>query len=171
MGKEIEKKYLVTEESLLNLGLHRTKGKVIIEQNYLAIGNEEVRIRKKVKDDEDKYTLTIKIGSGLEREEIENEITKETYKQINSNISTKPIIKYRETVLIDDLTLEIDTYVNEEFNELMVAEIEFNSIDEVNENILPNWAIQDITYDKSFKNQSLWNRLNVTKEYDGTDLE
>lgn len=170
MNKEIERKFLISQDSLLKLRVHKTYGKSYIEQNYLAIGNEEVRVRYKENSNLDsEYTLTVKNGSGIEREEFEKVITKDTYDQLNKR--TEPVKKYREKIELNSLVVEIDEYINEELKGLMIAEIEFKTIEEAIEFSLPEWAIKDVTDNKSYKNQSLWKTINLNvDDYDGMIL-
>lgn len=149
--KEIERKYIV---KLIPPQLPDMPYSYI-EQSYLAIGIEEVRIRKKKKENETKYFLTIKKGKGLSREEIETEISESTYNQLNKN--SKPIRKIRYTMPYNDFILEIDKYLD---IDLIVAEIEFKSEQEAKTFIPPDWLGRDITEDKVFKNQSIWEMLN-----------
>lgn len=150
MPKEIEKKFLVKEiPSKIKVGSTQQ-----IIQNYLAIGNEEVRIRlKKEQGKELDLTLAIKRGSGLEREEITNVISFETYKQLSASCLHLPIIKERSIVPYGLYTIEIDTYANKQ---LIVAEVEFESVAMAKAFIPPIWFGQDVTEDKDYKNQNLW---------------
>lgn len=152
MPKEIERKFLIEEMPFTE----NIIGRQYISQNYLATGDEEVRIRyKKERNTEPDLTLSIKRGSGLEREEITNIITRETYNQLALNCSTKPIIKTRILVQHGKHLLEIDTYEN---HPLIVGEVEFGSLKEAESFIPPTWFGQEVTEDASYKNQNLWKK-------------
>lgn len=156
MVKEIERKFLL-EEIPHDL---ETFKRYLITQNYLVVGLEEIRIREKenITNNEIEYTLCIKRGEGLEREEITHVISSETYQKLASISSTKPIIKKRLTSENEGLLFEIDVYENQS---LIVVEVEFESVEEANHFIPPNWFGEEVTLDQRYKNQSLWMHLNA----------
>src|SRR3954452_215013 len=121
--KEIEKKYLI-ETIPSELKLENSKE---IHQTYLAIGKEEIRVRKILKDGNESHTMTIKKGHGLTREEIEFEISKETYEQLLVCGSRKPLIKTRGKLVIGENIFHFDVYQNSAITNLKTIEIEFNS--------------------------------------------
>lgn len=100
---------------------------------------EEDRVRKKLSLDnlgqpaKTKFTRTIKRGSGLSREEIEEEIDQAEFEELvkSSQFFTprtgKPpqIHKIRTTTEIGARTLEIDRYLGSELGGLCLTEIEF----------------------------------------------
>lgn len=157
MAKEIEKKYLITSIPS-NLNVESEKE---IHQTYLAIGDEELRVRKTIKNGVEKHTLTIKRGGGLSRDEIETEITLSTYNQLLSSTIKTPLIKTRKTFKTTsgsfEYIAEIDIYQNIEG--LMVAEVEFPSETAAHNFIKPSWFEEDVTEDKTYKNQNLWNKI------------
>jgi len=155
MNKEIERKYLL---SSLPKDLETIETSEI-HQIYLATGEEEVRIRKIISNDEHKYTMTYKKGSGLSREEIEFDISKGTYTQLSRK--GKPLMKERTKYQLGNHILEVDIYQNFvlKANELIVAEIEFESIEEAGAFVTPTWFKREVTEDKAFKNQSLWKTI------------
>jgi adenylate cyclase len=158
---EIERKFLVNwiPENAIIL---QTK---LIEQNYLVIGDEELRIRKIVNDDgKEKMYIGFKKGTGLVREEFEKEISQDTYKQLSGMITTKPIIKVRKMFKIsnelNDILYEYDEYKNEELNGLQIVEIEFKDVPMSEKFIIPNWIDKEVTSDKKYKNQNIWKLIN-----------
>lgn len=154
MGFEIERKFII------DLWSNDIVAKEIqvITQNYLATGEEEVRIRKKsVNEKETLFTMEIKKGIGIKREETTYNLLEETYKQLAKNSLKKPIIKTRTLVELDDHILEIDRYRDFDF---IIAEIEFKSLEDALAFEPPAWFGKDVTTDKSYKNQSLWIKLN-----------
>lgn len=166
MTKEIERKFLLDKlpDTIKLIGLH------LIEQNYLSTGEEESRIRKEVSgiksftSSEPRYTSTTKRGWGLIREEEEKEITREEYALLNERIQRNPIIKVRGYVRIDGLKIEVDKYLNPELKELLIAEIEFDTAQDAVDADLPSWLGKDVTDDKSYKNQNLWQKIQVDHE-------
>jgi CYTH domain-containing protein len=155
LGTEIEKKYIVNElPNELNLITS-----TYISQTYLAIGEEEIRVRKL--EDENgnvnkSFTMTIKKGTGLEREEHEFFINERTYDQLLDGKSIKPLVKTRGTIDYEGLIYEVDLYKDFDF---IIAEIEFNTLEDVNNYIPPYWLSLDVTEDKSYKNQNLWKNI------------
>lgn len=157
MSKEIEKKWIVSiNEDILDGYVTETHE---IEQYYTEITKEyEHRFRKK----NDKYYETIKRGSGLEREEIETEITKEHYLEQEKNIKGIKIIKERREVEIENgLVCEIDKYYNPRIDQESIMEIEFKDKDQANNfniKILENYGIvikKDITTLSQYKNKNI----------------
>lgn len=155
MGKEIEKKYVI-EKIPIDLEMEDTKE---IHQTYLAVGIEEIRVRKILKDEKESHTMTIKKGSGLTREEIEYPITKETYSQLLEGSSRRPLIKTRSKVRLGELVFDLDVYKNTNDPELKTIEIEFDSEEEAHRFIQPVWFGKDVTEDKGYKNQNLWKEI------------
>jgi|tagenome__1003787_1003787.scaffolds.fasta_scaffold20652670_1 adenylate cyclase len=153
--KEIEKKYLI-ETIPSELKLENSKE---IHQTYLAIGKEEIRVRKILKDGNESHTMTIKKGHGLTREEIEFEISKETYEQLLVCGSRKPLIKTRGKLVIGENIFDFDVYQNSAITNLKTIEIEFNSEEDASCFIKPEWFGTDVTEDKRYKNQSLWKEI------------
>jgi adenylate cyclase len=148
MALEIEKKYLITTiPKAITFESEKE-----IHQTYLATGEEELRIRKNIKNGKETHTLTIKKGSGLSREELETEISLSTYNQLLSTTTKKPLIKTRKVTKVVynecEYIVEIDIYKNIE--DLIVVEVEFEK---------PIWFGEDVTEDKSYKNQKLWKKI------------
>lgn len=157
MSKEIEKKYLLSSipENII------LESESEIHQTYFAVGEEEVRVRKKINKQKESHTLTVKKGSGLSREEIETEISLSTYNQLLSSTTKKALVKTRKTtkILHDGLEYlaEIDIY--KDIDDLIVVEIEFENEITANKFKKPLWFGEDVTEDKRFKNQNLWATL------------
>ncbi|QST02186.1 hypothetical protein IMZ31_22295 (plasmid) [Pontibacillus sp. ALD_SL1] len=151
MNKEIERKFLV--KRVPNGVMKET----IIHQTYLAIGDEEIRIRKKISDEAETHTLTIKKGAGLVREELETKITNETYEQLRVSSSSFPLIKKRKVLNFhsngNSYTAEIDLYQKFDF---VTVEIEFPDEEAANAFKKPNWIGDEITGYPRFQNQNLW---------------
>jgi adenylate cyclase len=149
--KEIEKKYLINKKEVpKDLLIDSVKH---IKQTYLAIGLEEIRIREIGEDDKSKHTMTVKKGSGLSREEFEFDISKETYEQIMLFVDRKPLQKIRSEIVMDGNKFDLDFYHD---SNLATIEIEFDSEKEAYSFVPPKWFGEDVTKDKSYKNQTLW---------------
>lgn len=158
MAKEIERKFLIS------LGDLPSDLRIIdnryITQTYLAVGDQEVRIRRTSTfnlDLETKQTMTVKTGSGLVREEIEIPIEESTYAQLLEVASQhKELQKNRVSVDWNGVILMVDVFISFEFS---IIELEFDTEDEAIEFIPPEWFGKEITYDKEYKNQSLWLKI------------
>lgn len=157
MSKEIERKFLLsTIPNELVIKEKRT-----IYQSYLAVGKEEVRIRRvHYENSSDKFYLTYKNRQKgkITRKEIEIEITGMTYDQLNNR--SKPIIKDRLLISIgNDLWAEIDIFNNIGF-ELKTVEVEFKSVTEAERFTPPEWFGKELTGTGEYANQSLWENIN-----------
>lgn len=155
MGKEIEIKYLIDKipDNVLEV--------LNIEQYYTKIsGLEEIRYRS-VNNNE--FFRTVKRGHGILREEYEVKINKEDYEENKNKIVGKYISKQRSLVeySIDSKTyvIEVDKYKGE-LEGLLVAEVEFESIEESNKFVenKPDWFVEDVTEQKEYKNKNLATR-------------
>lgn len=156
MAKEIERKYVLTDRRLPSYVV--TENSRQIHQTYLAIGKEEVRVRKTIKEGQETHTMTIKKGSGLTREEIEFEIDVETYNQLLEGENRKPLIKTRRTMHLLGYEFDCDIYENAAIEGLQTFEVEFASEEEALAFEAPKW-LEEVTGDKRYKNQNLWKEI------------
>lgn len=131
---------------------------MIIEQTYLAVGEEQVRIRRTFNRRSDILCeLTIKRGEGLIREEISEEIGSGTYKQLLSISLGKPVTKTRLVVKIDGNIVEIDKFFDKN---LIIAEIEFPNKFQAEAYIPPSWFGKEVTKKSEYSNMNLWKSIN-----------
>lgn len=151
MSQEIELKFLVKE--LPNL---EGKPYLDIEQGYLCLGDkEEVRLRStSLPGHEHIYTLTVKKGSGLVRGEEEIRIEKQQFDQLWPMTRGRRLTKKRYDYWRENDDIEIDIYKGP-LKGLLVAEVEFESVEEAKSFEPPFWLGQDITNDERYKNRSL----------------
>jgi adenylate cyclase len=155
MTKEIERKFIL---GFLPSDMNIVKAQ-IIHQTYLAIGEEEVRVRKVIASRKESFYMTVKLGSGLVRKETEMEISKETYEQLLKGSNKTPLVKYRYKIESGGLPYEIDIYVNSKHLDLKTVEIEFSSEEEANVFVKPEWLGEEVTGEKRYKNQTLWKEI------------
>jgi adenylate cyclase len=146
MGKELERKFLVKDNSFKELCVGQ-----LYKQGYISINaNGTVRIRIVG----DKGFLTIKSkGDGIARDEFEYEIPLTDAEEMLQKICQKPFIeKTRYTYNYKGHIWEIDEFHGD--NEgLVVAEIELES---ENENFdPPEWLGEEVTYDIKYLNSNL----------------
>ena len=143
---EIERKYLIHElpENLTDYPFKQ------IEQGYLCT-SPVVRIRRS----DDKYILTYK-GSGLMmREEYNLPLTKEGYEHLKPKADGILITKKRYLIpLADKLTIELDIFENE-LAPLMLAEVEFETMEDADRFVPPEWFGEDVTFSTDYHNSTL----------------
>ncbi|MDP2303183.1 MAG: CYTH domain-containing protein [Ignavibacteria bacterium] len=147
MGKEIERKFLVSGEFK-----HLTSKNTRIIQGYLSsIPERTVRVRVKG----DKGFLTIKgIGndSGAARFEWEKEIAVTEAEDLMKICEPGVIDKTRYLVVSGSHTFEVDEFYGENKG-LTLAEIELNSEEEAFEK--PAWLGDEVTGDVKYYNSML----------------
>lgn len=146
MGTEIERKFLVTDDTWRGQGTA-----TVFRQGYLSTVKERtVRVRAAG----DEGTLTIKgITVGASRTEFEYPIPVADANAMLDELCEQPIIeKTRHVVDVDGTTWEIDEFagVNEG---LIVAEVELGSPDE--EFTPPDWLGDEVTDDPRYFNANL----------------
>jgi len=148
---EIERKWLVDKKELENLvvaAFHQER----IEQYYLNGPNDEWVIRLRKANNE--HFLTLKNKGLLSREEIEVKISKQTFDD-NIRLAKTKLTKTRHLIEINPKILgcyEIDVYDDYEF---ITCEVEFDTEEEANSFVAPDWCIQDVTQDPTYKNVNL----------------
>ncbi|MBC1936711.1 hypothetical protein HCA69_10060 [Listeria grandensis] len=157
MSLEIERKYLCETIQLENiLGIKIIK-EAILEQNYLLVGEDELRIRKKKMGPDDSYFLTIKKGLGLIREESEIIIPPMFYNYLNTYNGHKPLVKKRTIFTFEGNEFSYDEYKD---SKMRVIEIEFSCEEDATRFVPPTWIGTEVTDDKAYKNQNLWKEFN-----------
>lgn len=147
MPAEIERKFLL-EEPPEGLDSNRS---VEIEQGYLAISPEaEVRVRRAG----EACTLTVKRGSGEEREEIEVDLSEEQFEALWAGCRER-LAKRRYLVpLAEETTAEVDVYAGS-LEGLAVAEVEFPSREAARSFRAPDWFGREVTGERRYANQAL----------------
>ena len=113
---EVERKFLVSERPG-DLGPG-----VKMEQAYLAVDDDvEVRIRRT----ESACSLTVKIGSGLARHEVETPLSSAAFDELWPLVPRR-LRKVRHRVAVDGGIAEVDCYEGA-LGGLEVVEVEFDS--------------------------------------------
>lgn len=143
---EIERKYLI-DQLPADLASYPCK---VIEQGYLCT-EPVVRIRRS----NDNYTLTYK-GSGLMvREEYNLPLTAESFAHLKNKIDGRLITKRRYLIpLADKYTIELDVF-DGDLAPLKLAEVEFETEEEANSFIPPEWFGEDVTFSTEYHNSTL----------------
>lgn len=143
---EIERKYLISELPD-NLSQYPCR---TIEQGYLST-NPVVRVRK----DNDSYYLTYKGSGMMARKEYNLPLTKEAYEHMilkaDGNIITK---KRYEIPDENGKTIELDLFEGV-FKGLILAEVEFETIEEANSYTPPSWFVSDVTLNPKYHNSNM----------------
>jgi len=145
MGKEIERKFLVTGEAW------RTGEKKRYRQGYLSL-DEKRTVR--VRTTPEKGYVTIKgPGKGATRNEFEYEIPKTDAIELLESLCVKPLIeKDRYRVSHRGLMWEVDEFFGANQG-LVIAEIELESEDQALDK--PDWVGEEVTGDERYYNVNL----------------
>ncbi len=146
---EIERKFLVSD---IPVDLSEYKCR-IIEQGYLST-NPVVRVRK----DNDEYYLTYK-GKGLmAREEYNLPLNKESYEHLLKKADGNIITKHRYEIPDNNgKIIELDIF-DGVFKGTVLAEVEFDSIEEADSYTPPHWFTEDVTNNKEYHNSNMSKR-------------
>ena len=149
---EIERKYLLPDASLTE-GIRDC---LRIEQAYLC-ADPVIRVRR-VCDactGEQEFILTVKGRGLIAREEIEWKISEEAYESLAERRIGRTVIKDRYRKPLDEAhTLEIDVFRGELCG-LVLAEIEFADIADLESFAVPAYLENDVSEDPRYKNVSL----------------
>ena len=144
---EIERKFLLNRlpKALESYPFH------IIEQGYLTT-NPVVRVRK----EDDNYYLTYKGKGLLAREEYNLPLTQEAYETLLPKCEGNIISKKRYLIPLEntDLTIELDVFAPP-FSPLIMAEVEFDSMEAANNFQAPEWFEKEVTNDPAYHNSNM----------------
>ncbi len=142
---EIERKFLIKDlpKDLTSYPCSQ------IEQAYLN-ENPVLRIRRK----DDAYILTYKSKGMMAREESEFPLTKEAYEHLRTKADGKIISKTRYFIPLAPHTIELDVF-HGDMEPLIMAEVEFASIEEAKVFLPPDWFGQDVTMDRRYHNVNM----------------
>ena len=141
---EIERKFKV--RSLPKLSEYKYHE---IEQAYIN-DSPVIRVRK----EDDTYYMTYKGSGMLKREEYNLPLNKESYDNLSGFTKHRIISKRRYLIPYEGHTIELDVFLGE-LEGLIIAEVEFDSVEEAGEFISPDWFGEDVTYDKNYHNSNL----------------
>ena len=120
-----------------------------IEQAYI---NRKPTMRIRRQDDE--YYFTYK-GEGLmAREEYNLPLNEEAYCHLKEKADGKVITKTRYLIPYGGYTIELDVFEGE-LSPLVIAEVEFPSIEEAESFTPPEWFDKDVTSDPKYQNSNL----------------
>ena len=149
MGMEIERKFIVKKlpENVDSFD-HR-----IIEQAYLTT-EPTIRVRR----EDDRYYMTYKgvggANTSLAHEEYNLALTKEAYETLASKADGNIIRKKRVLIPYDGNMIELDIFA-EPFDDLIIAEVEFGSVEDAEAFNPPDWFDEDVTDRMEYRNAYL----------------
>jgi adenylate cyclase len=145
---EIERKFLV--KGLPPSGLPAESA--LIVQGYIMVGPDgsEVRLRQQG----DRFLQTIKRGKGLSREEVEVELTREQFLELWPLTKGRRLEKERFVIPYRRYVIELDVF-HGELESLVIAEVEFDSLEESENFTCPDWFGEEVTGDPRYLNQNL----------------
>ena len=121
-----------------------------IEQGYLCT-EPVVRIRRQ----DDEYYLTYKSKGFMTREEYNLPLTKDAYLHLKPKADGLVISKTRYLIPEKNrLTIELDVF-HQEYEGLLLAEVEFSSQEEAESYCPPDWFGEDVTFSSRYHNSTL----------------
>ena len=118
-------------------------------QGYLS-RNPVVRIRK----DGEKYELTYKSGAGMAHEEANLPLSEESFYHLLEKIDGKTIEKTRYRIPYGNFTIELDIF-HGHMDGLVMAEVEFESVEQALSFTPPDWFGEDVTSDRNYRNATM----------------
>ena len=131
-----------------------------IEQGYLC-GNPVVRIRKKNQE----YILTYKSRIGVEQvdgvcacNEVEVPLTEESFLHLREKIDGILIEKTRYLIPYQEYMIELDVF-HGCYEGLVIAEVEFPSIEDSNHFVKPEWFGENVSDDGRYSNRALSEKI------------
>lgn len=142
---EIERKFLVKKlpDDLAQYACRR------IRQAYVCT-DPVIRVRQK---DED-YILTVKGEGFLEREEFELPLSREQFKRLLAKSEGQSISKDRYCIPFGKYTIELDIFAPP-FAPLVLAEVEFESVEAANAFVPPDWFGEEVTHENEYTNAAI----------------
>lgn len=143
---EIERKYLIKTLP----PDYETYPHEEIEQGYLST-HPVVRIRKS----DEQYMLTYKGFGLMVREEYNLPLTKEAYEHLRPKADGILIHKIRYKIPYQTkYTIELDLFLDS-LAPLILAEVEFETEEEANSFLPPEWFGEDVTFSTDYHNSTL----------------
>lgn len=122
-----------------------------IQQAYLCT-EPVIRIRK----EDEEYYLTYKSKGLLEREEYNLPLTKEAYEHLLPKADGRILTKRRYRIPIEgtSLTIDLDLFSGV-YEGLCLAEVEFETRQEAEQFVPPDWFGKDVTFSGEYQNSRL----------------
>lgn len=146
---EIERKFLIDYKK----AEYKEYPHKELEQGYLSV-NPVVRVRR----EGDEYYLTYKGAGMMAREEYNLPLNEESYKHLLAKADGNIISKTRYFIPLGNYTIELDEF-HGVFAPLLMAEVEFPTIEEANSFTPPDWFGEDVTNDPNYHNSNMSRRV------------
>ncbi len=146
---EIERKFLVDDLPFDLADCRRME----LRQGYLAIDDGR-KLSVRIRQEDEVYRLTIKAGIGMARTEVELPLDKSQFDSLWPEARPASLEKVRYLKQIDDVLYEIDIY-DGSLAPLIIAEVEFGSVEDAEAFQPPPWLSRDVTDDARYLNQNL----------------
>ena len=144
---EIERKFLISKlpENLSDYPFHQ------IEQGYLTT-NPVVRIRRQ----DDDYILTYKGNGMMAREEYNLPLNQASYEHLLTKVDGIVLTKQRFLIPLPgtSCTAELDIFSGH-YKGLMLVEVEFETEEQANAFVPPEWFGKDVTFSGEYQNSRL----------------
>jgi CYTH domain-containing protein len=99
-----------------------------------------------------KYFQTIKVGTGLIKEEYEIALTKKQFDYMWPSTENCRLEKWREKILYNGKIVELDEIILKDRTRLRLIEIEFSSEEEANRFNVPDFFGKEVTEDERYSN-------------------
>ncbi len=147
MTKEIERKFCVRKMP----DITACTG-VEISQGYIAVDEDDTEVRLRRKDK--RFYQTVKIGKGVQRTEVEVELSRAQFDTLWPLTAGRRVEKVRYEIAEGVWTIELDVYCGR-LKGLVVAEVEFETVAESSRFVPPPWFGRDVTDDDRYKNATL----------------
>lgn len=112
-----------------------------------------VRVRR----EGDEYVLTYKGGGMMVREEYNLPLNKESFEHLIQKADGRVIEKTRYFIPFGKYTIELDVFKGE-LAPLVMAEVEFETVEEAERFIVPEWFIEDVTNNPEYHNSRMSQR-------------
>jgi len=132
-----------------------------LRQGYIYT-DPAIRIRQK----DSFYFLTVKGQGLLVREEFELPISEQVFSDLQKKIDGLMIHKTRYYIPYNQFTIELDCF-HDTYDGLIIAEVEFKSLEEAMSFTPPSWFGPDVTHDHRYQNSQMSKKLNhelITKQ-------
>lgn len=142
---EIERKFLIDEKAF-DYTSYPYKD---FTQGYLCT-DPVVRVRREGNE----FFLTYKGGGKMVREEYNLPLNKEAFDHLIKKADGNIINKRRYFIPLDKYTVELDVF-KPPFEPLIMAEVEFESVEEANAFEMPSWFKKDVTHDSAYHNSNM----------------
>lgn len=145
---EIERKFTIKKlpDNLGDYPFH------IIQQAYLNT-DPVIRIRRQ----DDDYYVTYKGKGMMAREEYNLPLNRASFEHLLPKSDGSLISKKRYLIPLPPYTIELDIF-DPPFAPLIIAEVEFPTLEEANRFLPPDWFDQDVTNDPAYHNSNLSRR-------------